>query len=126
MKGNARVAGFAAGAHLRGLHVKNFGDASLRGGEKGSAGKCTKRKRLGRRKTPELPTHLHDQEVRVVHVELDRVEEVLHADGLGVVAVDEVLVAPANDDLAVDGDFIVLLVADLGTGGVGVKRGVPA
>ncbi len=45
--------------------------------------------------------HLHDEEVGVVDVQLDRVEEVLHAPRLGHVPVDEVLVAPANDHLRV-------------------------
>ena len=42
---------------------------------------------------------LHDEEMRVVHVELHRVEKILHARRLRYVAVDHVLVAPANDDL---------------------------
>lgn len=60
----------------------------------------------------QLPTHLHDQEVRIVDVELHRMEEVLYALRSGVVAVDEVFVAATNHDLAVDGDLVVLLVAN--------------
>jgi hypothetical protein len=43
--------------------------------------------------------YLHDEEVRVVDVELHGMEEVLHARGLRRHTVDHVLVAPADDDL---------------------------
>lgn len=58
------------GEDLRGLHIEHLRDAAL-----------------------------HDEEVRVVHVELHRVEQVLHAVHLRVVPVDEVLVAPADHHL---------------------------
>lgn len=44
---------------------------------------------------------LHDEEVRVVDVELHRVEEVLHLAGLHRVPVDHVLVLAADDHLLV-------------------------
>lgn len=44
---------------------------------------------------------LHDEEVWIVHVELDRVEEVLHSTLLSVDAVDEVLVLASNHHLSV-------------------------
>jgi len=50
--------------------------------------------------------------MRVVHIELHRVEEVLHSGGGGNVAVDEVLVAAADDNLASDGDLLHVAVAD--------------
>lgn len=42
---------------------------------------------------------LHDEEVRVVDVELDRVEQVLHLAGLHGVAVEHVLVLAAQNHL---------------------------
>ena len=53
---------------------------------------------------------LHDQEVRVVHIQLDRSEEVLDSVVLDVASIDEVLVLPSDDDLSGDGDLIVVLV----------------
>jgi hypothetical protein len=50
---------------------------------------------------------LHDEEVRVVNIELDRAEEVLNALGLRVVPVDEVLVAAPNDHLLNSGGWSV-------------------
>ena len=58
------------GQNLWGFHVEDFCDATL-----------------------------HDEEVRVVDVELHRLEEVGHPGLLGVVAVDHVLVLPANGNL---------------------------
>ena len=43
--------------------------------------------------------YLHDEEVRVVHVELHGAEQVLHARGSGVAAINEILVSPANHHL---------------------------
>ena len=54
---------------------------------------------------------LHDEEVRVVDVELDRPEEVLDSVVLHVAPVDQVLVLPADDDLPGDGDLVIVLVA---------------
>jgi len=56
-------------------------------------------------------TYLHDQKVRIVDVELDRMEQVLHTARLRVVSVDEVLVASTNDHLPRDRDLIMLLIA---------------
>ena len=53
---------------------------------------------------------LHNQKVRIVDIELDGVEEILHAARLGHVAVDEVLVSAPNDDLPSHGDLVMLLV----------------
>ena len=49
---------------------------------------------------------------KIVHVQLHRVEEVLHALQLRDVAVDQVLVSPADGNLPRDGDLAQLLVAD--------------
>mmetsp|Transcript_65002 Transcript_65002/g.164753 ORF Transcript_65002/g.164753 Transcript_65002/m.164753 type:complete len:740 (+) Transcript_65002:1548-3767(+) len=57
-------------------------------------------------------TALHDQEVRVVDIEGDRVEKVLDLVLLHIVRVEQIPVAPSDHDLAGDGDLIVLLVAD--------------
>ena len=46
----------------------------------------------------------------VVHIQLDRSEEVLDSVVLDVAPVDEVLVLPSDDDLSGDGDLIVVLV----------------
>ena len=54
---------------------------------------------------------LHDDEVRVVYVELHALEEVLHALCGRVAAVEEELVFAADDDLASDGELVELLVA---------------
>ena len=56
--------------HLWRLHVDNFGDAPL-----------------------------HDQKVRIVHVEADGVEQVLNTVQLHDLAVDQVLVAATNHNL---------------------------
>ena len=53
---------------------------------------------------------LHDEEVRVVNVELDRTEEVLDSVVLDITAVDQVLVLPANDDLSGYGNLVIVLV----------------
>ena len=66
-----------------GLHVEDLGDAAL-----------------------------HDEEVRVVNVELDGVEEVGHLPGGGVAAVDEILAPAAEEDLTGDGHLGTLLVSD--------------
>ena len=54
---------------------------------------------------------LHDEEVRVVDVELDGPEEVLNSVVLNVAPVDQVFVLPADDDLPGYGDLIIVLVA---------------
>ena len=46
-----------------------------------------------------MASHLHDEEVGVVDVQLDRAEEVLHSRGRGIAAVDQVLVAASNHHL---------------------------
>eukprot|EP00982_Pelagococcus_subviridis_P016041 31446-Pelagococcus_subviridis.AAC.5 len=48
---------------------------------------------------------LHDEKVRVVHVELHGVKQVLNPRRLRDVPVDEVLVPPADDDLPRDDDL---------------------
>ena len=53
---------------------------------------------------------LHDEEVRVVHVELDGPEEVLDAVVLDVAPVDQVFVFPSNDDLSCYGNLVIVLV----------------
>ena len=53
---------------------------------------------------------LHDEEVRVVHVELDGPEEVLDAVVLDVAPVDQVFVFPSDDDLSCYGNFVIVLV----------------
>ena len=60
---------------------------------------------------------LHNEEVRVVHVELDGMEEIGHLSGGGIPAVDEVLAPSAEEDLAGDGHLGTLLVSD-GAGGL--------
>jgi hypothetical protein len=50
--------------------------------------------------------------VRVIDVQLNRMEQILHSVHLGIVAVDEVLVSAADDDLTSDGDLVVLLIAN--------------
>ena len=54
---------------------------------------------------------LHDQEVRIVDIQLNRPEEVFHAVLLDVGAVDEVLVLASDDHLSGDGHLIVGLVS---------------
>ena len=63
------------------------------------------------------------EEVRVVDVELHGVEEVLHPGGLCDVAVDEVLVPAADDDLPGDDDLVAVLVSHGGAGPIGVVEG---
>ena len=46
---------------------------------------------------------MHDQKVRVVYVELDRLEEILNCLLLRTVAIDEVFACAAEYDLARDG-----------------------
>ena len=53
---------------------------------------------------------LHNQEMRVVDIELDGPEEVLHPVVLDIAPVDEVLVLPPNDDLPGDGDLVEVLI----------------
>ena len=48
--------------------------------------------------------------MRIVDIELDRSEEILHPIVLDVAAVDEVLVLAPDDDLPGDGDLVVVLV----------------
>ena len=48
--------------------------------------------------------------MRIVDVELDRSEEILHPIVLDVAAVDEVLILAPDDDLPGDGDLVVVLV----------------
>ena len=49
--------------------------------------------------------------MRIVDIELDRSEEILHPIVLDVAAVDEVLVLAPDDDLPGDDHLVVLLVA---------------
>lgn len=42
---------------------------------------------------------LHDQEVRVVHIQLNRTKEVLYSRRRGVTAIDQILVASPNHNL---------------------------
>lgn len=46
-----------------------------------------------------MVSYLHDKEVGVVHIELDRAEEVLHTRRCGIAAVNQVLVATPNHHL---------------------------
>ena len=55
---------------------------------------------------------LHDQEVRVVNVELHGVEQVLHPRRLRGLAVNHVLVPSSDDDLARHRDLVAVLVPD--------------
>ena len=48
--------------------------------------------------------------MRIVDIELDRSEEILHPIVLDVAAVDEVLILAPDDDLPGDGDLVVVLV----------------
>mmetsp|Transcript_761 Transcript_761/g.2467 ORF Transcript_761/g.2467 Transcript_761/m.2467 type:complete len:218 (+) Transcript_761:4271-4924(+) len=73
------------------------------------------RKDLGRFHADDLgDAPLHDQEVRVVHVELHGMKQVLHTPGLGDVAVDEVLVPSPDDDLPRDCELLTVFVAHRG------------
>jgi hypothetical protein len=63
---------------------------------------------------------LHDEEMRVVDVELYGMEEVGDLVGGGYLAVDEVLALAADGDLARDGYFGAVVVSDGTGGGVGV------
>ena len=54
---------------------------------------------------------LHDQEVRVVNIELDGPKEVLHSVVLDIAPVDEILVLPSDDYLPGDGDLIKVLIS---------------
>lgn len=56
--------------HLRWFHVEDLGDPPL-----------------------------HDQEVRVVHVQLNGAKEVLYSRGCGITAIDQILVASPNHNL---------------------------
>lgn len=56
--------------HLRWFHVENLGDPPL-----------------------------HDQKVRIVHVQLNGAEEVLYSRGRGIAAIDQILVASTNHNL---------------------------
>ena len=58
-------------AYLRRLHVEDLGDPAL-----------------------------HDQEVRVVHIQLNRSEQVLHSRGHSIAAIDQVLVATSYHNLS--------------------------
>ena len=61
---------------------------------------------------------LHDQEVRVVHIQLNRSEEVLDTVVLDIAAIDEVLVLAADDDLPGDGDLVIVLISERRPGGI--------
>ena len=50
--------------------------------------------------------------MRIVDIELDRAEEILHPVVLDIATVDEVLVLAANDDLPGDGDLVIMLVTE--------------
>jgi hypothetical protein len=69
------------GQDLRRLHVENFSDSSL-----------------------------HDEEMRVVDVQLNRSEEIDDAVVLNVGPVDQVLVLSAHDDLTLDDDLVEVFV----------------
>lgn len=56
--------------HLRWFHVKDLGDPPL-----------------------------HDQEVWIVHIQLNRAKEVLYSRGRGIAAIDQILVASTNHNL---------------------------
>ena len=51
--------------------------------------------------------------MRIVDVELDRSEEILHPIVLDVAAVDEVLILAPDDDLPGDGDLVVVLSCEI-------------
>ena len=55
---------------------------------------------------------MHDEEVRIVDVELDGLEQVLNRLLLGAVAVDEVFARPAQDDLSSDRDLGIVFETD--------------
>ena len=46
-------------------------------------------------------TDLHDEKVRVVDIELDGAEKVLHSRWSGITAIDEILVSPSYHHLCV-------------------------
>ncbi len=56
-------------------------------------------------------TALHDQEVRIVNVELNGVEKVLNASVGSISSIDQVLILPANDNLTSDSQLIKLFIA---------------
>ena len=66
---------------------------------------------------------LHDQEMRIVDVQLDGAEEILDPVVLNVGSVDEVFVFSSDDDLSGDGDFFVVFVAHRRLGFVMVVEG---
>jgi len=74
-----------------GLHIQNLGDAAL-----------------------------HDEEVRVVDIELHGVEKVLNLPSLRGVAVDEVLALSPDENLPRDGNLGGALVTDWGRVGIRV------
>lgn len=43
--------------------------------------------------------YLHDKEVRVVNIELNRSEQVLHSGFIGIASIDQVLIMTAKDNL---------------------------
>jgi hypothetical protein len=55
---------------------------------------------------------LHDEEVRVVNIELHRVEQVLHLTGLRCCSIDQVLVLAANHHLPRNSDLVKAFVAN--------------
>jgi hypothetical protein len=55
---------------------------------------------------------LHDEEVRVIDIELDRLEEVLHRLLLRSMPIDEVFARPSEHNLARNADLRILLEAD--------------
>ena len=56
--------------------------------------------------------------MRVVHIQLNRSEEVLDTVVLDIAAIDEVLVLAADDDLPGDGDLVIVLVSKRRPGGI--------
>ena len=57
-------------------------------------------------------TTLHDKEMRVIDVQLNTVEHILHLTLLRSVAIDHVFVLPTNNDLSGDCDLFVMFISN--------------
>ena len=55
---------------------------------------------------------MHDEEIGIIDVQLDRLEEVLNRLLLGAVAIDEVLAGSSQNNLSCDGDLGILFEAN--------------
>ena len=72
--------------------------------------------------TEMVHTHLHDQEVGVVDIQLDTVKQILHLIHLCAVTLDQVLVATSQHHLSTDRDLVILLISNGTTTGVLVVK----